>query len=260
MERLAGKVIVVTGGAGALGSATSARLVEEGATVIVADIDDDGARRVAGEIGGGAVGVRFDARDEASVHSVIDDVVARHGRLDVLHNNAAMTSGELFMRDSNVVDTGMDVWDATYAVNLRGFVLGCKFAIPHMIAGGGGVVINMSSCAAFGGDVARIAYGTTKAAIMSFTRYVATAHGKDGVRCVGVAPGVVLTDLMRNYVGEEGLGKLKAQHLTDYLGEPSDVASLVAFLASDESKYITGVTFQVDGGMLSHMPNYADNF
>jgi NAD(P)-dependent dehydrogenase (short-subunit alcohol dehydrogenase family) len=259
MQRLAGKVAIVTGGAGALGSATCERLVEEGATVVVADIDHEGAQRVADALGESASAQHFDATQEDSVRAVIDDVVAKFGRLDVLHNNAAMTSGPLFARDTNVVDTGMDVWDATYAVNLRGFVLGCKYAIPHLIAGGGGVIINMSSCAAFGGDVARIAYGSTKAAIIAFTKYVAAAHGKDGVRCVGVAPGVVLTDLMRAYVGETGLEMLKRQHLTDYLGETKDVAALVAFLASDEAKYITGVTFQCDGGMLSHMPNYADS-
>jgi NAD(P)-dependent dehydrogenase (short-subunit alcohol dehydrogenase family) len=258
MQRLVGKVAIVTGGAGALGSATAERLVAEGANVVVADIDLEGAEKVAAAIGASAVARHYDATQEDSVRSVIDDVVKQFGRLDVLHNNAAMTSGPLFARDTTVVDTGMDVWDATYAVNLRGYVLGCKFAIPHLIAGGGGVIINMSSCAAFGGDVARIAYGTSKGAILTFTKYVAAAHGKDGVRCVGVSPGVVLTDLMREYVGEAGLGMLERQHLTNYLGETKDIAALVAFLASDEAKYITGVTFQSDGGMLSHMPNFAD--
>ena len=179
MQRLANKVAIVTGGAGALGSATAERFVEEGAIVVVADIDLEGAERVASALGESAVARHYDATQEDSVHSVIDDAMVQFGRLDVLHNNAAMTSGPLFARNTTVVDTGMDVWDTTYTVN-RGFVLGCKFAIPPMIAGGGGVVINMSSCAAFGGDVARIAYGSTKGAILTFTKYVGLPTARTG--------------------------------------------------------------------------------
>ncbi len=258
MGRLDGKVAIVTGGAGALGSATSRRLVHDGATVVVADVDLAAAEGVAASIGDGAVAAGFDATSEESVRSVVDGVVARFGRLDILHNNAAMTRGPLFARDTNVVETGIDVWDAAYAVNLRGYVLGCKYAVPHLIANRDGVVVNMCSCAAYGGDVARIAYGSTKAAIIAFTKYVAAAHGKEGLRCVGVSPGVVLTPLMVDYVGQEGLARLQRQHLTDYFGDPEDVAALVAFLASDEARYISGVTIQCDGGFLSHMPNFAD--
>jgi NAD(P)-dependent dehydrogenase (short-subunit alcohol dehydrogenase family) len=259
VRRLEHKVAIVTGGAGALGSATARRLAAEGATVIVADIDAAGASEVAASIGERAVASQFDATSETSVRSVVDGVVADFGRLDLLHNNAAMTSGPLFARDTNVVDTPIDVWDAAYAVNLRGFVLGCKYAVPHLVANGGGVIVNMSSCAAYGGDVARVAYGSTKAAIIALTKYVAAAHGKQGVRCVGISPGVVVTPLMTDYVGTEGLRRLERQHLTPRLGEPEDIAALVAYLASDEAGYLSGVTIQCDGGFLSHMPTFADS-
>ena len=123
--------------------------------MVVADVDAARAREVAASIGERASRDLFDATNEPSVRLAVEMAVADFGRLDLLHNNAAMTSGLLFERDTDVVETPIEVWDAAYAVNLRGFVLGCKYAVPHLVANGGGVIVNMSSCAAYGGDVAR---------------------------------------------------------------------------------------------------------
>ena len=142
-------------------------------------------------------------------------------------------------------------------VNLRGYLLGCKYAIPHMIAGGGGSIINTASNSGSAGDLARIAYGASKGAIITMTKYIATQHGKQNIRCNSVAPGVVLTEALSKTV--PGLADIIKRHiLTPEFGVPDDIAALVAFLASDESRYITGENISISGGGLSHQPHYAD--
>lgn len=259
--RLAGKVAVVTGGAGGIGGASARAVAREGAGVAVVDVDRDGAERVAGEIeaaGGTAMPLVADLSREPEVVEVISTVVDRFGRLDVLHNNAALTDSDFLQRDTPVTELGIDVWDRTLAVNLTSQMLTCKYAVPEMVRHGGGSIINMSSGASLKGDRTRTAYGVSKAGVNALTMYVATAYGKQGVRANAIVPGLVITDAVRAHLEEPVLARLSKAILTTHLGEPEDIAGVVVFLASDEARYITGQLIAVDGGMSAHVGSGGD--
>lgn len=253
--RLDGKVAIVTGGAGGLGSATCRRLVAEGARVVIGDYNGPAAKALADELGDTALGFEFDYREETSVKQLIDTTIDQFGRIDLLHNNAV---GEV-AGDGAIADADAAVWDAVYAVNLRGYMLGCKHAIPHMKSQGQGIIVNMASGAALKGDLFLSAYGAIKAAVITLTQYVATQYGKDGIRSVSISPGAMLTDSMRNAMGEEGVRLMERHHLTPRLGNPSDLAALMAYLAGDEANFLTGINIPFDGGLLAHNPTVADN-
>jgi len=255
MGRLQDKVAIVTGGAGGIGGATARKLGQEGASVVVVDIRGDGAMGVAEEIkasGGQAIGVQTDLSNERDVASMITAAVAAYGRLDVLHNNAALTESDFLSRDTGVTELSLEVWDRTLAVNLTSQMLTCKHAIPEMVKHGGGSIINMSSGAAFSGDRVRTAYGVSKAGVHTLTMYVATGHGKQGIRVNTIVPGLIITDAVRAHIPENALASLSKATLTPHLGEPDDIADLVVFLSSNESKYITGQMIAIDGGMSVH--------
>jgi NAD(P)-dependent dehydrogenase (short-subunit alcohol dehydrogenase family) len=257
MNRLKGKVAIVTGGGGGIGAAVARRFVAEGASVTVADIDLGSARRAAEPLGAKALAVQFDASDPASVKALVEATVAKFGRLDVLHNNAALTDPARHQQDTTAVEIPLEIWNVTMAVNVTGYMLGCKYAIPHMIAGGGGSIINTASNSGAAGDLARIAYGSSKAAVVAMTKYVATQYGRQNIRCNSVSPGVVLTEALAK--AAPGLKELIRRHiLTPEFGTPDDIAALVAFLAADESRYITGENISISGGGLAHQPHYAD--
>jgi NAD(P)-dependent dehydrogenase (short-subunit alcohol dehydrogenase family) len=259
--RLAGKVAIVTGAASGIGRATALRLAQEGASVVVADVNGPGAAAVAKEIeaaGGAAIGQPADVSDEASVVAMIDAAVKRFGGLDVLHNNAAAVDPALMSRDGDVADLAIEVLDRTLAVNLRGPMLGCKHAIPRMLERGGGAIVNTSSASALVGDPVRTAYGISKAGLDSLTRYVATQYGKRGIRCNSIAPGVVATPALAANVPPEMIAIYERSHLTPRLGRPEDIAAVVAFLASDDAAFVTGQTLSVDGGLLAHHPAFGE--
>jgi NAD(P)-dependent dehydrogenase (short-subunit alcohol dehydrogenase family) len=254
--RLDGKVAIVTGGGGGIGGATARVLAREGARVAVVDIDGARAEQVAQAIaatGGEAFGVSADLAEESSAAGAINAAVTRFGRLDVLHNNAALTESDFLSRDTEVTDLSLEVWERTMAVNLRSQMLTCKHAIPEMVRTGGGSIINMSSGASLKGDRTRTAYGVSKAGVNTLTMYVATGHGKQGVRVNTIVPGLIITDAVRAHLTETMLAGLGRATLTPYVGEPEDVANLVVFLASDESRYITGQMIAIDGGMSAHV-------
>ncbi len=260
MGRLNGKVAIVTGGAGGIGSATARALAQAGASVAVVDIDGAGAQDVARAITSpesSAVGVSADLSDEEAVTAAVAATVARYGRVDVLHNNAALTDSDFLSRDTQVTDLAVDVWEKTLAVNLRSQMLMCKHVIPEMIRNGGGSIINMSSGASLKGDRTRTAYGVAKAGVNALTMYAATSHGRQGVRVNTVVPGLIITDAVRAHLTEKMLSGLGQATLTPYVGEPDDVAHLVVFLASDESRYITGQMITIDGGMSVHVGSAA---
>lgn len=256
MDRLKGRVAIVTGGGGGIGGASARALAREGASVLVVDIDGGTADAVAGEIrdtGGVATCFRADLSEEQAVEAVIAEVKERFGGLDVLHNNAALTDSDFLSADTAVTELSLDVWERTLAVNLRSQMLMCKHAVPVMVEQGGGSIINMSSGASLKGDRTRTAYGVSKAGVNALTLYVATSHGKKGIRANTILPGLVITDAVRAHLKEDVLATLGKATLTPAVGQPDDIADVVVFLASDESRYITGQLLAVDGGMSAHV-------
>ena len=256
MNRLSGKVAIVTGGGGGIGGASARAMALEDAAVLVVDIDEPRAESVASDIrDAGAMAQAFgaDLSDEGQVADVLDAVVSRFGRLDVLHNNAALTDSEFLARDTAVTELSLEVWERTLAVNLSSQMLMCKHAVPVMVDGGGGSIINMSSGASLKGDRTRTAYGVSKAGVNALTLYVATSHGKQGIRANTILPGLVITDAVRAHLDERMLASLGKATLTPAVGQPADIADVVVFLASDESRYITGQMLAVDGGMSAHV-------
>jgi NAD(P)-dependent dehydrogenase (short-subunit alcohol dehydrogenase family) len=254
--RVAGKAAIVTGGGGGIGGASARALAREGAAVLVVDIDQEAAQSVADGItgtGGDAAPFRADLSEESQVVAVLDEANSRFGRLDVLHNNAALTDSDFLHGDTAVTELSLEVWERTLAVNLRSQMLTCKHAVPIMVRGGGGSIINMSSGASLKGDRTRTAYGVSKAGVNALTMYVATSHGKQGIRANTILPGLVLTDAVRAHLDEAMLAGLGKATLTPYVGQPEDIAEVVVFLASDESRYITGQMIAVDGGMSAHV-------
>lgn len=258
--RLEDKVAVVTGGGSGIGRATVLLMAREGALVVVADRDGSTAAAVAEEVragGGDAISVRADVTVEDDVAAMVTAAVDRWGRLDVLHNNAGTTDVDVVGADTDLTTMPIELWDHMMAVNLRGPMLGCKHALPHMLSSGGGSIVNTSSRSAAAGDLRYAAYGSAKGGLDSFTRYVATMYGKQGVRCNAVAPGLVATPRAREHFDPELLAIYEANHLTPELGSPEDVAEVVAFLASDAASFVTGQVIAVDGGLFSHLPTFA---
>jgi NAD(P)-dependent dehydrogenase (short-subunit alcohol dehydrogenase family) len=254
-ERFVGKVAVVTGGAGGIGSEVCRALARQGAEVVVADVDLAAATAVADGIvgaGGQAAAIPVELADESSVAAMAAAAVERFGGVDILDNNAAVTAADVLSRDGAVADMDTEVWDQMMAVNLRSQMLTCKHLVPQMVARGGGAVVNMSSGAANSGDLSRTAYSVSKSAITAFTKYLATQYGRQGVRANTIVPGLILTDAVRAQIPPAMLDAYSQALLTPFVGEPRDVADLVSFLVSDESRYITGQAISIDGGMGAH--------
>lgn len=257
MIRFNGEVAIVTGGASGIGAATCRRLIADGARVVVADINLEPAEALATELGDRATALQFDASDVASVERLVEMTVEQHGRLDILHNNAALTRSDIQVQDRTAPDVDFDIWDQIMAVNVRGYLAGCKFAIPHMIAGGGGAIVNTASDAGLAGDLANIGYGSSKGAVITLTKYVATQHGRQGIRCNAVAAGLILTEAVAA-MPPMMVDLIKSHVVGTENGRPEDVANLVSFLASDEARFITGQIICIDGGLLAHSPQFAD--
>jgi len=250
LRGLTGKVAVVVGGATGIGAATATRLGDEGCRVVIGDVAADAAEQTAGRIvaaGGTAVHVAFDLSDPESVADLIRTVATTYDGVDLLFNVGADMS--TIRADTDVVDIDFGVWDRVMAVNLRGYVAAMKYAIPRMLGRGGGAIVNMSSAAAFQGEPARPAYATAKAGIGALTRHVASRWGKEGVRCNAVAPGFTATEAIRSAPRWPDLQAAALKRIRGTrVGEPDDVASLVAFLLSEEGAWINGQVINIDGG------------
>ncbi|HXQ44253.1 MAG TPA: SDR family oxidoreductase [Acidimicrobiales bacterium] len=251
MRGLQDKVAVVAGGAGGIGSATSIRLGEEGVAVVVADLDNDAALAVAGRItdaGGRAVGTRVDISDEQSVGEMVALAVERFGGLDILHANAADLSAGTLGRDSNALDVPLDAFDRALAVNLRGHLLCTRAAIPEILQRGGGALVYTSSGAAFMGEPERPAYAMSKSGLNALVRHVASKWGRKHIRANAVAPGLVLTEGPRSVLSEDFMKMALRGTRSWRLGEPEDIAAMVAFLVSSDGEWINGQVLSVDGG------------
>jgi NAD(P)-dependent dehydrogenase (short-subunit alcohol dehydrogenase family) len=254
MRGLEGKTFIIAGGATGIGAATAERLASEGASVTVGDINAQGAKATAERIvasGGRAVAVEFDLADEQSVQELVDRTIAEFGAVHGLHNVGADLSEGNLGRDTTVLETDMGVWQRTLDVNLLGYVRTSRAAIPLLLEQGGGSIVNTSSGGSLGNDPMHVAYCASKAAVNHLTRHIATNWGKQGIRCNGVMPGLVMgeTQMQQNDVQMQQMFLMAAK--TTRLGEPNDLAAITAFLLSDEGEWINGQTWYIGGA--SHL-------
>lgn len=255
----AGEIALVTGAGSGIGAACARRLASDGAVVVVTDLDPGRAAEVAASLSSAGRSWGLDVADEAAVTRIAGQVQDQVGQISILINNAAATDLSGGGRDGDVLTMDVDVWDRTFAVNLRGAMLMCRAHLPGMLAAGRGAVVNTSSGAAAAAEHTRPAYGASKAGLEALTRSVATAYGPRGVRCNAVAPGLTLTPTVLG--PGRGLEKLRSvfqRHTPSPLGTADDVAAVVSFLASDAARYINGVVLPVDGGLLAAQPYLAD--
>jgi NAD(P)-dependent dehydrogenase (short-subunit alcohol dehydrogenase family) len=250
LRGLSERVAVVAGGATGIGAATASRLGAEGCRVVIGDVAADAAEQTAARIadaGGTASHVTFDLADPTSVADLIHSAATTYGGVDLLFNVGADMS--TIRVDTDVVDIDFEVWDRVMTVNLRGYVAAMKYAIPEMLKRGGGAIVNMSSAAAFQGEPARPAYATAKAGIGALTRHVASRWGKESIRCNAVAPGFTATEAIRSVSQWPDLQAGALRRIRGpRVGDPGDIAALVAFLLSEEGEWINGQVVNIDGG------------
>ena len=254
MNRVKGKVAIVTGGAGGLGKAHALLLAKEGARVVVTDTDDAQGKKVADEInkqGGEAIFIKHDVSKEIEWNRVISETLERFGKLDILVNNAGVN---LWKR---IEDTSLEEWRWLMSVNLDGVFLGTKYAMGAMKRSGGGSIINISSVAGIVGTLDTSAYHASKGGVRIFTKAAALECSKAGydynIRVNSVHPGVIKTRMVEELLNDEEKRKTALSwHPIGHFGEPEDVAYGVLYLASDESKFITGAELVIDGGWTAH--------
>jgi NAD(P)-dependent dehydrogenase (short-subunit alcohol dehydrogenase family) len=244
MGRLDGKVAVITGAAGGIGREATLIFAREGARVVVADMAD--GSETAAQAGG--LYVQTDVGDSASVQALYSAAAERLGGIDVLYNNAGIMPPD----DASILETEPDAWDRVQAVNAKGVYLCCKYGIPHLLERGGGSVINVASFVALvGAATSQIAYTASKGAVLSMTRELAVEFARRGVRVNALCPGPVETPLlMRLFQDDPAAYERRRVHLPmGRLAQAREIANAALFLASDESSYVNGATFVVDGGL-----------
>jgi NAD(P)-dependent dehydrogenase (short-subunit alcohol dehydrogenase family) len=247
-DRLGGKVCIVTGAGSGIGRATAIRFAEEGARVTAVDIDRDSVDATVRSIGSAAVAVQADVSVASQVKAYTDATVERWGELHVVFNNAGVNLPGVFHEASD------EVIDRTLDVNVKGCIYGCRYAIPYMLAGGGGSLINTTSVNGIVAEPFLTIYATSKGAIVMLSKGIALDYAKQGIRCNALAPGWVDTPI--NYAHAEMLGGLKEVYATidsfqpiGRPGEPREIANCALFLASDESSFVTGSVLVADGAM-----------
>jgi NAD(P)-dependent dehydrogenase (short-subunit alcohol dehydrogenase family) len=260
VRKLEDRVAIVTGAGGGIGLATALLLAEHGAKVAVADLRLAAAQATASAVraaGGEAIAFKADLALEADTIALVESTLAAYGRIDILHNNAADQAPEMSPpNDGDVETTPIEVWDRALLVNVRGTALVCKHVLPIMVAQGGGSIINTGSNLGLQGNLVQVAYAASKAALLQMSRSIAVSHGRRGVRCNAVSPGLTLTPAMAANLPDSHRQAVEAETLTPYLGQPHDIAAAVVFLASDDARYVTGHNLVVDGGTAIHVPGF----
>jgi NAD(P)-dependent dehydrogenase (short-subunit alcohol dehydrogenase family) len=249
MERLQDRVAVITGAGSGIGLATARRFAAEGAKVVCVDISEGAGKAAADEIGGEFVAC--DVTDEQGVRALFDGVVERHGRLDIAFNNAGISPPD----DDSILVTGLEAWERVLKVNTTSVFFCCKYAIPHMQRQGKGSIINTASFVALlGAATSQIAYTASKGGVLAMTRELGVQFAREGIRINALCPGPVATPLLLELFAKDP--ERAARRLVHVpmgrFAEPEELAAAVAFLASDDSSFITGSTFLVDGGISGH--------
>lgn len=250
--RLAGKTALITGAGSGIGRQTALLFADEGAQVTVADIDAEAAAATVAAIeesAGEALGVAADVALAADCARMIEETEQRWGRLDVLFNNAGISH----IDDGDAVQTDEDVWDLTMAVNLKGVFLGCKYGIPALQRAGGGSIINTASFVALlGAATPQIAYTASKGGVLALSRELAVVHARENIRVNALCPGPLRTEMLMKYLDTDAKKQRRLVHIPiGRFGEADEIAKAVLFLASDESTFVTGASFVVDGGITS---------
>jgi len=246
--RLANKVALITGAGQGIGRETALLFAQEGAKVVVADINLVAAQAVVDEIGGGnAIAVRADVSKAADSAAMVAAAEEAFGALHVLFNNA----GIMHSQDDNAMTTDEAIWDLTMNINLKGVFFGCKYGIPALQRAGGGSIINTASFVALlGAATPQIAYTASKGGVLSMTRELAVVHARENIRVNAICPGPLRTELLMKFLDTDAKKQRRLVHIPmGRFGEAHEIAKAALFLASSESSFVTGATFTVDGGI-----------
>lgn len=261
MSSLHDKIALITGGGSGIGRATALLMAERGAAVMIAGTNRDAGAAVASEIhamGGRAESIHMDLRVEADIKAAVEATVARFGRIDILHNNAAYAPTHVLGEDVDILSISTETWDTVMAGTLRGTMLGCRYGVIEMLKTGGGAIINTTSMYGVSAFNRMPAYSVSKGAIHILTQHVATRFGRRGIRCNAIAPSMVRTPMLEAAVPEAFISINEDASLTGRIADPDDIARIVAFLASSDAAHLTGQIIHADGGTTAHLATYAD--
>lgn len=246
--RLDGKVAIVTGASSGLGMTGAELFAREGARVVIADVvDGDDVIDAISGTGGEAAFVRCDVSDDESVRSAVEFTLDTFGSLDILYNNA----GVMLSGDDDPVSTPLEVYEKTMDINVKGTLLGCRHAIPAMLASGGGSIVNVASFVAhMGAATPQIAYTASKGAVLAMTREIAVVYARQGIRANALCPGPIMTPLLEKFLSDDERRRRRLVHIPmGRFGKSEEIAHGALFLASDESSWMTGQSLIIDGGI-----------
>jgi NAD(P)-dependent dehydrogenase (short-subunit alcohol dehydrogenase family) len=248
-QRLAGKVAVITGGGSGIGFATATRMAAEGAIIVIGDMDEKSGKKAADNLGG--LFVRVNVADEAQVDNLFDTAMKTYGRIDIAFNNAGISPPD----DDSIETTELPAWQKVQDVNLKSVYLCCRAALRHMVPQGSGSIINTASfVAVMGSATSQISYTASKGGVLAMSRELGVQYARQGIRVNALCPGPVNTPLLQELFAKDP--ERAARRLVHIpigrFAEPEELAAAVAFLASDDSSFITASTFLVDGGIAGH--------
>jgi NAD(P)-dependent dehydrogenase (short-subunit alcohol dehydrogenase family) len=245
--KLKDKTALITGGASGIGLETARLFAKEGGNVVVVDLKEEAGSAAAEEVGG--YFVKADVSKSSDAQNMVAAAESQYGKLDILFNNAGISHAA----DDDAVKTDEEVWDLTMSINLKGVFLGCKYGIPALRRAGGGVIINTASfVAVLGAATPQLAYTASKGGVLAMTRELAVIHARENIRVNALCPGPLKTELLMKYLDTDEKKNRRLVHIPmGRFGEASEIAKAALYLATDDSSFVTGTTFLVDGGITS---------